>query len=422
MWVVPLGLLVLMIGAGHGLLMLDERVDVGSVGMAGASIEGARGMLQAVASSMVTVAGVVFSLTLLVLSQASSQYSPRVLRNFLRDRVTQSVLGIFLGVYAYCLVVLRGMGGDTADMPVLAILGGLAAALVSVVYLIYFFHHLAESLQLENILGEIEAETLPVVARLYPHGAGVPDDEDSERDEQPSTLTFTVAANRPGYIQDIELASLMKIAERLDAIIYIPRCVGEFVVQGKPLAFVAAESAPGTELIDKVDDAFSLGLTRSIQQDAAFGIRQMVDVAMKALSPGVNDTTNAIMVLDRISVIMIELTARHFPHRRRLLDDKLRLVVARPSFESLLGLSFDQIRHWGGQNPAVLGRLLEVLGDMLAVSPTNRRRALIQAYAQRVLAAAERGIDEDGDLAWIRGRYKRCVDSPRGGYVYRSQT
>lgn len=409
MWVVPLGILILMIAAAKGLMHLDSHLAL-DLGMAGASIEGARGMLQAVATSMVTVAGVVFSLTLLVLSQASSQYSPRVLRNFLRDRVNQSVLGIFLGVYAYCLVVLRGMGGDSGEMPGVTIIGGLVAALVSVIYLVYFFHHIAESLQLENILKGIEEETLPVIARLYPQGRGVPDDEDADLKDAPDLPTLKIACRKAGYIQHIELDSLLEIADKLDAVIYVPHCVGDFIVQGKVLAEVVSGPTSTDAVVEGISEAFCLGAQRSIQQDPAFGIRQMADVAMKALSPGVNDTTNAIMALDRISVIMTELSARCFPHRRRMLHGKLRLVVARPSFEDLLGLSFDQLRQWGSANPAVLVRLLEVLGDLMKVSASNRRKAVIQAYARRVLATAEANINEADDLCWIRERYRQRVE------------
>ncbi|MDQ2078212.1 DUF2254 domain-containing protein [Marinimicrobium sp. ABcell2] len=409
MWVVPIGILIAMVAAAHGLLHLDSELEL-DLGMAGADIEGARGMLQAVATSMVTVAGVVFSLTLLVLSQASSQYSPRVLRNFLRDRINQAVLGVFLGVYAYCLAVLRGMGGDSDELPGLTIMGGFVAALVSVVYLVYFFHHIAESLQLENILKGIEAETLAVIAGLYPQEAGVPDDEDAEVKDEPEFPTLKVANEKAGYIQHIELESLLDIAESLDTVIYVPHCVGDFIAQGKTLAEVIAGPTPDEKLIKKVSSAFSLGVQRSIQQDPAFGIRQMADVAMKALSPGVNDTTNAIMALDRISVIMTELSGRCFPHRRRMVDDKLRLVVSRPSFENLLGLSFDQLRQWGSANPAILFRLLEVLGDLMNVSATRRRRAVIQDYARRVLATAEAHIKEPEDLNWIQNCYKQRIE------------
>ncbi|WP_111642598.1 DUF2254 domain-containing protein [Marinimicrobium alkaliphilum] len=409
MWVVPIGILVLMIAAAHGLLHLDSQLEL-DLGMAGADIDGARGMLQAVATSMVTVAGVVFSLTLLVLSQASAQYSPRVLRNFLRDRVNQSVLGVFLGVYAYCLTVLRGMGGDAGDMPGLTIMGGLVAALGSVVYLVYFFHHIAESLQLENILKGIEAETLTVIARIYPQGVDVPDDEDTELGGESGPWAQKVKGTEAGYIQHIDIRSLLDIAERLDTVIYVPHCVGDFIVHGKVLAEVAAGPTLEESKLEAISCAFSLGVQRSIHQDPAFGIRQLADVATKALSPGVNDTTNAIMALDRISVLMTELSARCLPHRRRMVGDKVRLIVSRPSFGDLLGLSFDQMRQWGSANPAVLYRLLDVLGDLVTVSASTRRRASIQEYAGRVLATAEAHIKEPEDLRRLQNCYTQRIE------------
>lgn len=412
MWVLPVFILALMMAAGQGLLILDQHITLDLGIMAGIGVEGARGMLQAVAGSMATVAGVVFSLTLLVLSQASAQYSPRVLRNFLRDRTNQTVLGVFLGVFVYCLVVLRGMGGNNNSIPEMAVIGGLAAAVVSVVYLIYFFHHIARSLQLENILADIEAETLPIIERIYPQDMCVSEETDREKaSEQPQLPKHAVAARKAGYIQDIDFHTLLETADRLDAVIHVPQRVGEFMVEGKALAFVASESLPSEDTIEAIRSTFSLGLTRSIQQDPAYGIRQMADVAMKALSPGVNNTSNAIMALDRISVLMRIVAARASPRRERLSRGRLRLVVARPGFESMLGLSCDQIRQWGRNNPAVLGRLLEVLGDLQSVCATPHRRAIVRAYARRVLDNAESHITEPGDLAWIQGRYERCIEN-----------
>lgn len=415
MWVLPVFILVLMMGAGQGLLILDQFITVDLGILAGIGVEGVRGMLQAVAASMATVAGVVFSLTLLVLSQASAQYSPRVLRNFLRDRTNQIVLGVFLGVFVYCLVVLRGIGGNSDNIPEMAVMGGLAAAVVSVVYLVYFFNHIAQSLQLENILADIEAETLPVIERIYPRDMDVSEETVWEESSEPPRLPkHAVAARGAGYIQDIDLHTLLETADRLDAVIHVPQRVGEFIVEGKALAFVASESLPHEDTIEDIRSTFSLGLTRSIQQDPAYGIRQMVDVAMKALSPGVNNTSNALMALDRISVLMRIVAARASPRRERLSGGRLRLVVARPGFESMLGLSCDQIRQWGNHNPAVLGRLLEVLGDLQSACATSHRRAMVHAYARRVLENAESTIKEPGDLAWIRGCYTRNIDDRTG--------
>ena len=390
------------------LLTLDAHYPMELRLMSGAGIAGARDMLQAVASSMITVAGLVFSLTLAVLSQASAQYSSRVLRSFLRDRVNQTVLGVFLGIYAYCLVALRGLGVDDANMPTLTILGGLLAAFAGVIYLIFFIHHIAASLQVENILAAIETETLPVLHRLYPENVA----RSGEQEEIPPCPDNAIAVPAPcsGYITDVDFGALTAIAAELDGVIHVPHCVGGFVPSGTALAWLAHTAAPDDDTLAALRDAFSQGPQRSLQQDAAYGIRQLVDVALKALSPGVNDTTNAVMVLDRLHALLIELVARPFPSPLRHVDGILRLVSTRPDFDSLLGLALDQIRQWGANNPAVLAHMLHLLGALRGRACSAERVALLQHYAGRVLATAERDIPDAGDLAWVRQHARQVLD------------
>ena len=400
LWVVPLGIVLGMILLCELLLTLDARYPIELRLMSGAGIAGARDMLQAVASSMITVAGLVFSLTLAVLSQASAQYSSRVLRSFLRDRVNQTVLGVFLGIYTYCLVALRGLGVDDANMPTLTILGGLLAAFAGVVYLIYFIHHIAASLQVENILAAIEAETLPVLRRLYP------DDVDPTREPAPIPPcpddAIAITAPCSGYITDADFTALTTLATDLGGVVYVPHRVGDFVPEGNALAWLAHTSTPDDDTLETLRDAFSQGPQRSLQQDASFGIRQLVDVALKALSPGVNDTTNAIMVLDRLHTLLGELVSRPFPSSLRYVEGELRLVGTRPDFESLLGLALDQIRQCGANNPAVLAHMLGMLGALRLRACSAERVALLQHYARRVLEAAERDVPERLDQEWIR--------------------
>ena len=400
LWVVPLGLVLGMILLCELLLALDARYPIELRLMSGAGIAGARDMLQAVASSMITVAGLVFSLTLAVLSQASAQYSSRVLRAFLRDRVNQTVLGVFLGIYAYCLVALRGLGVDDSAMPTLTVIGGLLAAFVGIVYLIYFIHHIAASLQVENILAAIEADTRPVLQRLYPDDC----EPAAEPEVMPTRPDDAIAIPAPcsGYLTDANFTALTDIATTLDGVVYVPHRVGDFVPAGYPLAWLARTTRPDDTVLAQLRDAFSQGPQRSLQQDASFGIRQLVDVALKALSPGVNDTTNAIMVLDRLHSLLSVVVARPFPSALRHVDGELRLVGTRPDFESLLGLALDQIRQWGANNPAVLAHMLRILGELRLRACSAERAALLQQYARRVLETAERDVPERLDQEWIR--------------------
>lgn len=407
LWVVPLGVVLAMIVAAQTLMALDARFNVDLKLMSGAGVDAARSMLQAVASSMITVAALVFSLTLAVLAQVSAQYTSRVIRNFLRDRLNQLVLGIFLGIYAYCLVALHGIGGEEGDIPALTALGGFIAALAGVVFLVFSIHHLTRSMQIENILASIEDEALPVFERIYPEDEA--DDEGGRDDAMPSLPEngAPVRANSSGYIQDINVAALLDVAETLDTVIHVPHRVGDFIAPGQILALLDERAPADEKFAEAVRDAFSTGRMRSIQQDPAFGLRQFVDVALKALSPGINETTNAVMVLDRIGVLLRVLAERPLPARERLKDGRLRLVVERADMEDLIRLSFDQIRRCGSDNPAVLGRMLSVLAELTAVACNARRQALLRAYAQRVMATAERNVEDPGDLAWLRGEHRR---------------
>lgn len=408
LWLVPMGLVLSMAAAAHLLLQLDHRLELDLPLMAGAGIAGARGMFQAVAGSMITLAGLVFSMTLVVLSQAASQYTSRVMRNFLGDRVNQVVLGVFLGIYAYCLMVLRGLGDDGAPVPVLTVLGGMAFALAGVVFLIYFIHHVARSLRVENLVATIQDDTLPVIDRLYPETAGTGPAAAAGAGGRLATLGVpAVPATTSGYLQDIDADGLARIAVALDAVIEVPFMPGDFVVEGEALVRVHGAARPDPKLQGRIRRAFTCGRSRSIQQDPAFGLRQLVDIAMRALSPGVNDTTTAVLVLDRLAVLVRRLGQRDMPSPHRAVDGVLRLVLARPGFEDYLGLAFDQIRQWAADNPAVLGRLLDVLAGLLEVVTDPERRALVHEHGRRVMAAAERAIDEQCDLDFLRARHAR---------------
>jgi len=410
LWLVPMGLVLGLLGLAQLLLLLDAAFEVEIRLMAGAGVAGARGMFQAVAGSMITLAGLVFSMTLVVLSQVSGQYSPRVLRNFLGDRVNQTVLGVFLGIFAYCLMVLRGLGDDADRLPVLTVVTGLGLSLLGVVFLVYFIHHVARSMQVENIVAAIQAETRPVIERLFP--------EDEVDDEGvgdtvptlPDDRSGVVGCRRSGYIQDIDLDRLADEALRLDAVLHLPLQVGDFVCEGMTIVHVDGPR-PDARACERIRRAFALGGSRTLQQDPGFGLRQLVDIAMKALSPGVNDTTTAVLALDRVGALLRLLCQRRMPARARAVDGRLRLVVSRPDFEDHLGLGLDQIRQWGANNPAVLGRMLDIIGDLLSVTRRPARRALLLEHARRVMAAAERAIEEDCDLAWLRERFRRLPEA-----------
>ena len=292
----------------------------------GAGAEGSRGMLTAIAGSMLTVAALVFSLTLSTITQVSSQYSPRVLRNLMRDRGNQFVMGYFVGVFSYCLIVLGTIRGTDEQkfVPSTAVLMGLILALGGVAALIYFIHHIAESLQTGSILRHISRETMKSIDDLFPEktedAAEVADaarieaawaDAGTKTDWLPTRSTHT------GYVQNIDLNGLLQWAKTHKAVVRVEQQVGAFV--GEDALLVSLRSDEGEidftekDKLESLTKLILIGQNRSIGQDVAFGVQQLVDIALKALSPGINDTTTAIMAVDYLGIVSARLASRTFP-------------------------------------------------------------------------------------------------------------
>ncbi len=256
----------------------------------GTGAAGARGMLATIAGSMMTVVGVTFSMTLMALALASSQYTSRILRNFMRDRVTQVVLGIFAGIFTYCLIVLRTIRGgeDNGFVPSLSVTVSVVLAIGGIAALIFFIHHIAASIQASSIISSVAAQTLGVVDRLF---AGKPGQEPDDDDEDSSTLPLSglkwqaVTASKNGYIQSVDSGALLRLAREHKTILRMERGIGDFVVQHTTVAALALPVPPEAEVIAAVRSAYTIGRHRTSEQDAAFGIRQIVDIALRALSP-----------------------------------------------------------------------------------------------------------------------------------------
>ena len=357
----------------------------------GAGAEGARGMMSTIAGSMMTVVGVTFSMVLMVLAMASSQYTSRILRNFIRSRVTQVVLGIFAGIFTYCLIVLRTIrsGDEGAFVPNLAVSFGFVLALGGVGALIFFIHHIASSIQASSIIASVAEETIAAIDRLFPVnlGQGPGDDDDEQPLRPPSERKWrAVMAGESGYIQSVNSAALVRLARDRNTIVWMDHGIGEFVVQNTTLASLALEEPPDQATIDALQATFSISRHRTVDQDAAFGIRQIVDIALKALSPGINDTTTAMMCVDYLTAILARIAPRQIPSSRRYEEGELRVIAKGPTFESLLAESFDQIRSNAKGDVAIMSRMLGAFQTLasLTASPRRRRAWRTSAMDRRV--------------------------------------
>jgi len=372
--------------------------------MFGPGAEGARGMLSTIAGSMMTVVGVTFSMTLVTLALASSQYTSRILRNFMGDRVMQVVLGVFTGIFTYCLIVLRTIrsGDDGGFVPSLSVSFAVVLGIGGIVALIFFIHHIANSIQASSIIASVAAETMVAVDRLFPDDLGKAPEDDAE-DQPPLTLSVgnwqAVPVKGNGYIQSVDNATLLRLAREHKTIVRMERGIGEFVVQGSPLASLALDGPPKEEVIADLQAAYSIDRHRTVEQDCAFGIRQLVDMALRALSPGINDTTTAVMCVDYLTAILARLASRDIPSSHRYEEGKLRVITIGPTFAGLVAESFDQIRASACGNIGIMLRMLGALQTIASLTASPSRRQALGDQAKWIAELAERTIESPHDRA-----------------------
>jgi uncharacterized membrane protein len=362
----------------------------------------ARDLLIVVSATMITVTGLVFTLTVVALQIASTQFSPRLLRNFMRDRGNQVVLSIFVSTFAYATAGLHTVGtragGQAEFVPRLAVSGSLALALLSLGALVYFIHHIARSIQIDTIMAGVERETLAVIDDTYPEPFG--DAGQEERVPEPPPPAVTVPARRSGYLQAADLDRLLVVAQEHGVVLRLAPAVGDHVIAGTPLAWAwpAGGHVDTATLPDRLDHAVEIGLERTLLQDVAFGIRQLADIANKALSPAINDPYTGVQSLQHLSVIMHTLAGRRLgDHLGRDPGGAVRVAVPFPSFADYLRLATAQIRRNGAKEPGVARALLRLLGAVGDRVTDPARRAAVARHVRLVMADVERDTAQPAD-------------------------
>ena len=413
LWLVP-GLITTLCGAAAVLLVQLEkhgRIVVGHPEhwLLGDGAEGARGVLSAIAGGLITVTGVVFSVTIVALQLASSQFTPRVLRNFTSDRSNQLVLGIFIGTFTYTLLVLRTVRsatpGEEEFVPRLAVAVAMLLVLLSIAFLIYFIHHAARSIQIPVILDRVTRITLNQVERLFPESVGSADPTEEAASDGPVGEGRGVLARTAGYLQAVDEGALFDLGERHRLVIQMERHIGEFVLPGQILATVwPADVDEGVG--DAVRRALVLGAERTPEQDVEFGIIELSDIAVKALSPGINDPTTALHCIDRLGQILLAFGTRSPPRQPRSREGRVHFIALPLTFDRVVDLAFGQIRHFGAANPAIAKKLLDLLTSLLEMVP-QRQHAALMAQRDRVLEAARDEVASETDRAAVEGVSER---------------
>ena len=420
LWFVPGLMVITAMGLAGGLVEFDANTSWNGTKryplLFGVGVEGSRGMLTAIAGSMLTVAALAFSLTLTTITQVSNQYSPRVLRNFMADRINQVVMGYFVAVFTYCLIVLGTIRGTDENkfVPGTAVLVGLALALGGVAALILFIHHIAESLQTGTIVRHIHAETIEAITNFFPDRFGDPIDDPQEAKRalayaREEAGWHSVTTNHTGYLQRINTEGLLSWAVKHKVVLRIERDMGAFVGENSVIFSVrSGMERPDPDEADWPNDLIkyvSIGRNRNIGQDVSFGIQQLVDIALKALSPGINDTTTAIMAVDYLGAILAQLAHREFPARLRSDGKNLRILVLSADFDSYVRLAFDLVRVNAKGNHAVLRRLIRALALVGCNVINDDRKAIIRKQALLIVARAEETLATDYEKQGVRSLY-----------------
>lgn len=380
----------------------------------GLGADGSRGMLTAIASSMLTVAALAFSLTLTALTQASGQYSPRILRNFMRDRINQFILGYFVSVFAYCLIVLRTIRGaeELTFVPSLAVLGGLTLAIGGIIVLIYFIHHIASSLQVSKIIDNIVNETKDAIKKLFPKELGKPAEKTEKEIAQlldRYKRWHEIRAQTSGYIQYVDTDELVEWAKKNDLIVKMECGIGTFIGEGGTLISLTGnennfETKITDEAANELNKLFNVARYRTIEQDIGFGIRQIVDIALKALSPGINDTTTAITCIDFLGVIVSCIARKDLPEKIRVEDGKLCVFVKASSFRDYVETAFDQIRISGKANQAVFERMISALSFIYNSTEMESRRSVVRDQINLIKNYAEQTLETDYEKGKVAER------------------
>ncbi len=376
--------------------------------------QGARTLLSTIAGSVIGIAGVSFSITIVALTLASSQFGPRLLNNFMKDLANQLVLGTFIATFVYCLLILGAIRENDAQIfvPQISITVAMFLTLISLGVFIYFIHHISISIHAENVITDVSKDLERSINNLFPEKIGEGKSEENSSLETSLPSNFEQGAKSflsptSGYIQAIAQREIIAVATEQNLLIYLKHSPGDFIMAGEVLARVWPSHKIEDALLKKISDTVLIGSKRTEEQDVEFAIHQLVELALRALSPGINDPFTAIVCIDRLGACMGLLAGRTLPSAYRY-DDKHQLrVVGHPiTMEGIFNAAFNQIRQHGGSCVAVGLRLLETFGVLASTTDNLTVHEAIRHHAKMVKEEMYRHSKEGGDQKEVDTRYE----------------
>lgn len=364
----------------------------------------ARELLVVVSGTMITVTGLVFVLTVVALQIASTQFSPRLLRSFLQDPGTRLVLSVFVATFAYSLGGLFTVGqrGEDGELfvPRLAVTGTLVLALVSVGMLVFYIQHITHAIRIDTVMHGVRRATIDAIRRLHP--VPVSQSVTSVAPPEVPAHALMVTIERSGYLEDIDVESLDRLSVDSGLAIRLRPQVGHHLVVGSALAWAWSRSPRPlneAQVADAVNDAVTVTVERRVDHDVGFGIRQLVDIELRAVAPSINDPYTAVQAIQHLSIIMTELAAVATDDIALRDGDETRLYVPVPDFELFLDTLCSNVRRSAGDRPRVLVALLRLLVNIAASATSDARRAAVALQVGLITDDAKRRIQPATDLA-----------------------
>lgn len=378
--------------------------------------EGARALLSTVAGSVITVASVTFSITITALTLASSQFGPRLLRNFLRDGGNQIVLGTFIATFLYCLLVLRTVhgSGENAFVPNIAVAVGVGLAIASLGVLIYFINHVSMTIQVDHVIAAVGRDLDVLIDDMFPEQLGHAEPESLQNRNALASYgpEFPILATDFGYVQAIDADVVLRIATEHNLLIQLLRQPGDVVLRGLDLAHAWPHNRVDERLAQEIASVYILGEQRTPTQDVLCAVDQLVEIAVRALSPGINDPFTAVACIDRLGAALSRLAGRTSPDAHRYDEHGNLRVIAEPiPCTKIVDAAFDQIRQYGSASVLVSARLLEIITLVLVCAPGTELRNALFRQAEMIQRGSHDGLLEQHDRATIIARYQDVLQA-----------
>lgn len=417
-WFVPVLIIVISVQMAMGFVYLDGQTNLSHEGLQRfffvSSADSARSILSTISGAMIGVAGTVFSVTLVALTLASSQFGPRLIKNFMYVTLNQVVLGSYVSTYLYCLIVLnsiRGTNGETF-IPSISILLAIFIAVVNIILLIVFIHQIAMSIQANKVISDIHDYISSQIDTLFPIGIG--EESDAENKELADAAksqfdtTISVKSEKSGYLQYIDSNLLLDIMTSENSLLELNVKPGDYMVRNIEIGKIYHSSEADDDKFKNVRRHFIIGKSRTSQQDFEFSIHQMVEIASRALSTGVNDPFTAIACIDNLTATMCSLAQIDFPSKYRFdKENDLRVIAVTLTFEGVLDAAFNQIRQFSAGSPAVIIRLMESLITISQFTTSVSDNNAVKRHAKMVLNVGKESIKEEMDLEDLLARSKK---------------